>query len=399
MKNSLITKWLRAGTFAKCLGTLSVLLTLLTTVTVSAQGPIIFSTMPMVNQRVVTRFNLANFERIRLSRSALSCQFMPECDPGCGDYGFEGDSDYVDETTIRGQYASACQPACGPCMTTAYMPCFGGGSFWFHNYGDFVTQQERYGLAGYHADSYGLSLGCDLWRTQASVFGVAAGGAFSEAKARQSDEKCDTDSFLVSLYGDTRIGVWNLAGSIGYVHSSFETNRSSWDDGEERLFSKHRGDTVFGSFEITSAVMQNAFSITPFLSYDFIKMKEKGYGEVPTDTVDDVLTMNNRSSTSYLQTLGLRYEKAYYDSGWLIQPSVSAGWLHDYGQRRITTRGVLDGDAFSYKGTVMGKNRFVMSLGVRASLDNRTSLFVRYDGEYNYHYNAQTVQFGFGLGY
>ncbi len=111
------------------------------------------------------------------------------------------------------------------------------------------------------------------------------------------------------------------------------------------------------------------------------------------------MNYGKRRSTSYLQTLGVRYEKAYYEAGgWLVQSSLSIGWLHDYGQRRISTM-VLNDNPYQYKGTAMNKNRLAVSLGIAASLGNRSSLFARYDGEFNRRYNAQTAQLGFGLGY
>ena len=363
--------------------------------------PVILSTMPLVNQRVVTRFNLGNFERIRQNQYALSCLYMQDCYPAESEY---GEGEHVDETTFRGQMGacSPCQPACSSGLYTA-MPCYGGGSLWFQNYGDFVTQQARYpGLHGYHADSYGLSFGYDILTGYHSVFGVAVGGAFSDAKAKNADQKNETDSFLVALYGNTNVHTWNVVGSIGYVHSAFETHRSSYTEPGERLYSNHHGETMFGSFEISSAVFQQSLCMTPFLAYDFIRMKENGYDERWTtdDAPDDALKIGKRRSTSYLQTLGLRFERAYYENGgWLVQPSFSIGWLHDYGQRRIFTNAVLDGQRYKIKGTAMNKNRLVVSLGVTASMGNRTSLFARYDGEYNRRYNAQTVQFGFGLGY
>lgn len=385
----------------------------LSTESVQAQvRPIIHSTGPMVNQRVVTRFTVTNYERIRKNQTNLSCVYMPEChpcEPGYETYGPDGAGyeEYVDETAIRGQCCSPCQSAYGPSCGlgfSSYLSCFSAGNFWFQNYGDFVTQQERNGLLGYHADSYGLNLGYDLLRSQQTVFGVAVGGNVSHARARRSHEKTETDSFLVALYGGTDCGIWNLLGSIGYVHAAIDSKRASLDDADQLLYGNHLGDTMFGSFEISNSTMQQSLGISPFLSYDFISMKENAWGEsnrdADVDDPEDALSIRKRRSRSYLQTLGLRFERAYYEeSGWLVQPSLSLGWLHDYGQRRITTVGFLDGAAYSYKGTVMNKNRFVMSLNVTASMGSRVTLFARYDGEYNNHYNAQTAQFGFGLGY
>ncbi len=375
---------------------------LLVSQAVMAQRPVIMSTMPLVNQRVVTRFNLGNFERMRQNQHALSCLYMQDCVPEYDEEsGVKNGAVASDEPVTRGQLAP-CLPAYGyGLLPFCISPCINPGGFWFENYGDFVTQQARYpGMQGFHADSYGLNFGYDMLKDSQSVFGVAVGGAFSETEALKTDQKSETESFLVSLYGGTKIFPWHVQGSLGYVNTDFETDRAS-AGGVARLLGKHEGDTVFGSFEISRADLQQSCNMTPFLSYDFIRMEEDAFAERATAVAasGEALRYEKRKSTSYLQTLGVRYEKSYYEAGgWLVQSSMSAGWLHDYGQRRTATT-VLSGSPYRYRGTAMNKNRLAVGLGIAASLGDSISLFTRYDGEFNRHFNAQTAQFGFGLGY
>ncbi len=379
--------------------------------------PAVVSTLPKVSERIVTRFNQAAFERLRHRQLSLGATFMPSygassigggvVNGGCscgGNHGgeifvnpvsepVEGEIIYEDNTTFRGQaYGQPCYLApCRPCGLFT-----GNGSLWFQNYGDFVTQQNRNGFNGYKADSYGFSFGYDFGSTANSIWGIALGGACSDTRIRNTDQTMDTDSFLVVLYGARTNSVWNLMGSLGYIHSSFETQRREWNT-QDLLQAEHHGNTFFGSFELSTALFQDGLSVSPFFGLDIIGMRRKEFGEsgLPNWEVE------KRSHWSYLQSLGLRFERSYYATdGWLVNPSLSFAWLHDYGSRHITVRSTSTGsDSYTFKSTPVNKNRFAVSLNVSASLQNNMSLFVRYDGEFNRHYNAQTVHCGVGLAY
>lgn len=364
--------------------------------------PAVVSSLPKVNERIVTRFSLTTFERMRHRQLSLGATFMPDSGSGYGSgygpaYGeeiHEGDIIYEGDVTYRGQ-SCGCRNCRGN-LGLAGLFCNTNGQLWFQNYGDFVTQQSRNGIPGYKADSYGFSFGYDFQSTPCSIWGVALGGSFSNARIRNTHQKMETDSFLVALYGARTNSVWNLMGTIGYIYSSFDAERQEMNL-ENLLRSEHHGNTLFGSFEISTALFQDGLSVSPFLAYDIIGMRRKEFSEKSVFGWE----IEKRTHWSYLQTLGLRFERSYYaQGGWLVNPSLSLGWLHDYGSRHIRMSGsAWDGDVYTFRSTPMNKNRFAVSLNVSASLQNHTTMFLRYDGEYNKHYNAQTIQFGFGFGY
>lgn len=339
-----------------------------------AAAQTILTGMPMSNQRTATRFNLSTFEHLRQHQRSLYTSFCPE-EP----FYEEHDAD----STIRGQYA-ACDP-CNPCMSIR------GGSLWFQNYGDFLSQQARNGNVGYRMKTYGFSFGYDAVTGPNSMLGVALGGSFTETTTKRQRHKGDTDSFLVALYGGTAYGCLDVLASFGYIHSSLDADQGG------SASSTHHGDSLFGGFELSTLFQGATVGCTPFLSYDFIGTDENSLRE----RSEEERRYAKRDTTSYLQTLGLRFERAYFDAcGWLVRPSLSVGWLHDYGKGRI--RGSVrfpDGEQYTFSGMPMNKNRFVTSLNVSASLNHQTSLFVRYDGEFCRRFNAQTLHGGIGLLY
>ncbi|MGL4594947.1 MAG: autotransporter domain-containing protein, partial [Thermoguttaceae bacterium] len=102
---------------------------------------------------------------------------------------------------------------------------------------------------------------------------------------------------------------------------------------------------------------------------------------------------------AFMHTLGVRVERSYFDrSGWLVNPSFSIGWFHDYGSGEESVRVMnFAGTQYTVRGASMNPNRLAIGLNVSVSCGPATSLFLRYDGDFCHEFQTNTIHGGFGL--
>ncbi|MGL4593777.1 MAG: autotransporter outer membrane beta-barrel domain-containing protein, partial [Thermoguttaceae bacterium] len=254
----------------------------------STISPVILTVAPMINQRVVTRFSLGNFERMRHRQLSVASQFRSQFQFGvpADEMIFEDDENYLtssQSSVYRGQYCSpgsSCGAglSCGRRPRSAVAPC----SLWMQNYGDFLNQNTHNMVVGYSTSAYGFNLGYDFYQDSMSIWGIAVGGAFTNIDGKDKRQKSDFDSFLVSIYGGYNWSNWNLLGSIGYVQSGYQTSRLS---NATNLFqdATWHDNVLFGSFDLSTYLCRGDISIAPFFSGDLIGSEHKDGSETGGD--------------------------------------------------------------------------------------------------------------------
>ncbi|MDR0522598.1 MAG: autotransporter outer membrane beta-barrel domain-containing protein, partial [Planctomycetaceae bacterium] len=103
---------------------------------------------------------------------------------------------------------------------------------------------------------------------------------------------------------------------------------------------------------------------------------------------------------AYLQTLGAKFGGTFVSGGGrLVKPEFSLGWLHDYGAGNLyqTVGFAAGGPQAVLFGTSRNTNRFVLGANIEAELSRRTTVFLRYDGEFADNYNGQYLTGGFNV--
>jgi outer membrane autotransporter protein len=310
--------------------------------------------------------------------------------------------------TYLGQECDPCAPAaCNPCESVCNPcdPCGtvfgkGGRDIWFQTTGGWMDQDTDL-VEGFTADMWGFAVGVDRKISSTAIVGVAFGGEFGTAKSSSKLNTAKNDTVLVSLYGAKRFGDLFLTGSAGYTGSDLKTHRTTtyglWAEG------KRNADTWFGNFEAAYRFGTASEYLTPFLAYDFVGYSEDAFTERGNIGVGGTgLHFAKRDVKAYFQTLGVKFGGTFVSQyGRLVKPELSLGWLHDYGAGNLYQTASFAGDTSGMSMTLVGasrnKDRVVLGANVETALSQRTTVFLRYDGEFAENYNGQYLTGGFNV--
>jgi len=270
-------------------------------------------------------------------------------------------------------------------------PCIGDNPVpWFQQMGDFMTQDDTAEIRGYKSCAYGFMLGVDGRPSREALVGFGIGGNFATVESGWT-ERGKANSFLLTGYGGYTYDDWTFAGNIGYVGSEFILKRSV---GGAWLESKFGGDSFLGGVEVSKKLRLRYFDLIPYGSLQLITLSVGSYEE----NLNGVGTVHvaGKDSTSCLQTLGLRFGRtAVGPRGTLWNPSISFGWVHDYGDgdiRSVTTYG--GATSFTLVGAVKNQDRGAFGLNLNVKV-KRLSIFGAYDAEIANGYYGNTIQSGF----
>lgn len=259
-----------------------------------------------------------------------------------------------------------------------------------------IDQKDADGIVGYYTSTYGYSLGMDRRIARRTIVGIGFGNSFADTTMNRGLGNAYTRSYLFSAYGGHREGSLQLSGGLGYVHSNLTSTRLAPSiDGWARV--KRNADTWFSSFEVANQFGSDASYLTPFVSYDFVNYREKGFSE--TGHLMG-MTIDRRKVDAYVQTLGARMGTRYVNRhGSIVNPVLTLGWIHDYGKGATSTVGRFNeaGTPFTLVGTSRNKNRGLVGLHVNTVVNRGLSVFARYDGEFANKYHSQNFQAGMTL--
>ncbi|MDR1925255.1 MAG: autotransporter outer membrane beta-barrel domain-containing protein [Planctomycetaceae bacterium] len=346
--------------------------------------PTVNSALFAASQRNVVLSNRSNFNRLHFLQSARTRHSPNLNDAITLGQSYEPIYEWGDSCDLCDSVGSF-----GRCHGSHY-------NAWFEGFGNFLHQSNTDSIQGYRANTGGFNLGIDRQTSKYTVVGFSFGGAYTDMKTKDRTQWGDVEQYLFSVYSSHTHCNVTIALSGGYAHSEYKLSRNP---GGTQLDSKHCGDQFFASFEIAAKMSYVTFDLTPFLAFDYINLDEGAYNELDAAKVAQS-RINSQNSDSYLQTLGVRIGRTKYVNGRIVNPSIIAGWVHDYGNGNIyTTAKYEGGQQFTIQGAPMNKNRGLFGVGLDVALSPNLSLFSRYDGEFSKNSQIQTAQAGLNYKY
>jgi len=271
---------------------------------------------------------------------------------------------------------------------------YGDKHFWMKPFGSWADQDNRNGVSGYEADTYGLVFGADAEFGEVNRVGLGFSYANSDVDGNSNvaPNSADVDSYQLVIYGSRSLtGKTELSyqADVGYHKTQGRrsvslllpgmTAKSDYDS-----WSGHLGLALAHSFDLSDKT-----SLTPSVRMDYTRVDSESYTEkgAPglnldvSDTTAEELILSVDGKLAHQLTdratvtanLGIGYdvinEASSITSSFAGTPSTA-----------FTTRG-LDPDAWSYRG----------GLGIVGNVTETVEVTARYDFELKEDFDNQTA--------
>ncbi len=253
---------------------------------------------------------------------------------------------------------------------------------WAQGFGNFANQQSKGGIAGYQANTGGMTLGMDTDElVEGATFGAAVSYANSSVDGRTSNASTDANSYMVSLYAskDYSSGFY-IAGQAGLGFNTYDSQRRA---------SGATTDTTadFDSYQYTGRIdagvnLPFAYGITftPLASAQFTHLALDGY----TEQGPSALQVDKSSFDT--ADLGIGAKLAWdwtLDNGYTLQPNIRAKYIYTVGDRSLVTTNRFVGNGMTFTSQGVEADNSALSLGTGLQIVNvqDTEITLDYDAD------------------
>jgi outer membrane autotransporter protein len=259
-----------------------------------------------------------------------------------------------------------------------------GVGVWMQGLGSHMKQNERKGIEGFTANTWGTTIGADKVLDNHFRAGLAGSYGWARVKSKTpGNPSDDINSYQATVYGSydsldlckARQGgkksyeavrsqvedSWYVDGMMAFTQNNYDSRREIWPGSAKRVAkADHYGQQYSTNFETGYKFVfeeTKDLEVTPFasLGYNYLYMNK--YKEKGADALN--LNVEGEGFHQLEQALGtkLAYPIVAKKVGTFI-PSAKAAWLYDYiGDRFETTASFAGGGAsFNTVGAKPAKN-------------------------------------------
>jgi autotransporter-associated beta strand protein len=197
----------------------------------------------------------------------------------------------------------------------------------------------------------------------------------------------NANNLQFALYGEMTEGRLYVDGLAGYAHANNYMTRPIVIPGLNARTAQGAttANTFFGQLEAGYKIpvgprRTSTSSVTPFARLQGSTTNQAGFTESGADSLN--LTVAGQTTNSLRSVVGLQV-----DAGWSsrLDLMLRAGWSHEYADASRPVNATLAGApalGFTTFGAAAPRDGVVVGFGAYAILAERTSLFLRYDGDY-----------------
>jgi autotransporter-associated beta strand protein len=263
------------------------------------------------------------------------------------------------------------------------------GHVWGRGLGAFSQTGSDNNGSAFHAATGGALAGFDAEVVENLNLGLA--GGLTKTVISGGD---NIDSYSGHLYGTYALGAAFVDGTAGYAHNDYSSSRSISFAGLSRQANGSAGGNdlsagIKGGYRLK---IDNTL-IEPVAGLSWLRAQRDAFSETGANSLD--LSVGDTHHTSVQSSLGGRVVRSYMaDETLKIEPEVSAAWKHDFRDRAVTDNTSLDGQGYAVSSTKTGRDGAVLGLGVAASDNGNTKLFLDYTAEAREHETDQTITAG-----
>jgi outer membrane autotransporter protein len=231
----------------------------------------------------------------------------------------------------------------------------------------------------------GAATGLDYSIDNRFLVGLALGYTNATQYVDTFDSRSTSDGVYVGLYGSAHQGALYANALAGYARYADNLRRTIAFTGltPRTALGQTWTDQFFGQVEAGYKVpIVGGFSLTPFAELQAESANQAGLTETGASSLN--LIVDPQQTNSLRTILGGELEGAWQERKYIAQ--LRMGWAHEYinDDRAITAAlAGAPGFPFTVVGARAAPDSVIASLNFIAAISRRTSLYLRYDGEFS----------------
>lgn len=274
---------------------------------------------------------------------------------------------------------------------------------WVEPFGDFSNQQNRSDnetcddtRTGFHATTYGVSVGYDRLISKQFAFGVAASYSHTDLNWKESQGDSDSNSGFGTLYGSLFNRSVYLDFSITGGYNSYEAKRVIHlvnQSSEINRYAKnnHNGAEVDAHLELGFNLPCKCMQFTPFALVDYIYVHESNYTENGAKSLD--LSVQSKNSNLIRGEVGFSVSSCQVKKCFQLSEEIRLSYVREERTQGRNTEAHFTGSSNSFTVSGFLPDRNLISPGAALTLffpNKNFSIKAVYSGEFNNKWSNQT---------
>lgn len=269
----------------------------------------------------------------------------------------------------------------------------GNKKLWAKAFGSRADQNDRNGVSGFDADTYGLVIGTDSEISSSNRLGAAFAYSRSDIDGNSSVARnnAKVDSYQALIYGSHSLGErteFNFQGDLGFHKTDGSRiinfgglNRVAQSDYDS--YSAHLGAGIGRSYAVSEKT-----TLIPNFSFNYTWIKDKSYSETGADALN--LNVDERNNDQLIFAVGGKLTHQVSESTMLLA-NLGAGYDALARESSITAAYVGGGAAFVTNGLNPSPALVNAGLGLVTKTASGMEFVVRYDIEARHDFKNQTA--------
>ncbi len=262
---------------------------------------------------------------------------------------------------------------------------------WAKGFGNFADQDNRGGVNGYDADTWGTTIGVDGPINEEWRLGGAGGYAISDVDTKNENSTADIDSVQGSIYATYDSGPWFLDTSFTFAWNMYDAARGIAFGTINRVASSDYDGQQYSGYVGTGYVYAyEGWEITPMASFQYTHIAIDGYTETGAGALN--LVVDSQDYDVAQSGLGIKFAYPVKDQSGTFTPEVHTKWLYDFvGDEQATTSTFTGGGAsFSTRGYDPAQHSFNVGGGLSWKSKGNWTVEGTYDLELKEDFSAHT---------
>ena len=269
-------------------------------------------------------------------------------------------------------------------------------------FGSTIDQDNRQGIAGFDADTLGVTFGADTLFSDNMRLGAAFSYSGTDVDTKGLANTLDIDSYQGTVYASYQMDQHYVDASISYGKNQYDSRR--------RIAVGAINSTAVGDFEADQIIIQSTYGreynygediyLSPYAGLFYANIDIDGYTETGAGALN--LSVQGETHESLESVVGISVRKEMETAkGTSVVPEVHVSWRHEFlDERQVNTSTFTGGGAsFTTNGFDPANNSFNVGASYSVYQENNIDIQVSYDYEaksdYRGHSGILNIRYNF----